>query len=202
MIHLTDVVKNILIINVLFFVIVFFFMPSTIGIWALHYPNNFQPYQLVTHMFMHGSPTHILFNMFGLYTFGPAIETYYNSKKFGLLYLVAGFGAILIHLLVLSYEIRIGQASLNNSVVGASGAVMGIVAAYATIFPKNLVSIPFLPIMLPARTFIIGYVAMDLVLGLSNANTGIAHFAHLGGALFGFLLVWYWQRYGNDFRRV
>ena len=223
--QLTDVVKKILIINILFFVGTQFMgepAPEAYGallagqgdfvdwrrlVLAMFYPTSeyFRPFQIVTHLFMHASVGHIFFNMFGLYMFGPPLEVYYGARKFFILYFVAGFGALILHFGVKYREIQQAGAAAtmmeNVPTLGASGAIFGLLAAYGTVFPNNIIQLLFPPIALRAKYFVIIYAGIELFLGIGSFNTGIAHFAHLGGALFGFLLIMYWQRFGNDFRR-
>jgi len=204
--RLTDVVKNLLIINVVIYVVVAMIMPNLREYFVLFYPGNsemFKPIQLVTHMFMHGSPTHLFFNMFALYMFGPPLENYFGPKKFLIFYLLCGFGAVALHMGVWYFELS-GltpgtQAYYNiflGSVVGASGAVFGLLAGFGTLFPDTKLMLLFPPIPIKAKWFVLLYGALELFLGVGNFNTGIAHFAHLGGAIFGFLLIQYWRKNG------
>ncbi len=211
MMRLTDVVKNLLIINVVVYVMVSMLMPNLREYFVLFYPGNseyFHPIQLVTHMFMHGSPTHLFFNMFALYMFGPPLENYFGAKKFLIFYLLSGFGAVALHMAVWYFELSgltVGTQAYYNifmgSVVGASGAVFGLLAGFGTLFPDTKLMLLFPPIPIKAKWFVLIYGAIELFLGVSNFNTGIAHFAHLGGAIFGFLLIQYWRKNGNLFNR-
>jgi membrane associated rhomboid family serine protease len=186
-------VKNLIIINVVVF-IAQMVLDKTIGltdILAL-YPINsdeFKPYQIATHMFAHGSPFHIFFNMFGLYMFGRVLENVWGPKRFLLFYLISGVGAALVHLLV---QYLTGGFS---SAVGASGAIMGILAAFAYLFPNTELYLMFIPIPIKAKWAVIGMIALDLYLGMGQySGDNIAHFAHLGGALTGFILVLIWNK--------
>lgn len=206
MIKITDTVKHLLIINVLMY------FGTTLlespldwdrGTLALFFPftEHFQPLQIVTHMFMHGDLNHLFFNMFAIYIFGSAMETYWGAKKFLFYYLFSGFGAMLLYLFTLYFEAIyiVGNPDLLSvsPAWGASGAVFGLLVAYGMTFPNNVLQLIFPPVALKAKYFVIIYAVIELYLGVSGHNTGIAHFAHLGGALFGFLLVMYWRKYEN-----
>lgn len=235
MMQITDVVKNLLIINV----IIYFgtlALPEIVGEWfTLYAPmtEQFKPVQLITHMFMHGSPMHLFFNMFGLFMFGPPLESLWGAKKFLTFYIIAGLGAAAVHIGVSYFEyvqltsgmspdmvaevLQNGRdlivtsrnytnealASLNIAlyagVVGASGALYGVLAAYGMKFPEAKLSLIFLPIPIAAKYFIPGLLLLDLIggfTGFSIFGQNIAHFAHVGGAIFGVLMVFFWR--GND----
>ena len=202
---ITDVVKNLIIINVLMYFGTSFALPAKgIPLFALFYPTSeyFKPLQLVTHMFMHGSTMHILFNMYAVFLFGSALESYWGAKRFLKFYFICGFGAMALYMLVRHYEIsglppELYIQAINIPMLGASGAVFGLLAGFGTVFPNTQLSLIFPPISMKAKYFVMIYAALELYLGVSGFQTGIAHFAHLGGALFGYLLVIYWQRGGN-----
>ncbi len=205
---ITDVVKNLIIINVLMYFGTSLTLPGEgVPLLALHYPASeyFQPLQIVTHMFMHGSVMHLLFNMYALFLFGSALENYWGAKRFLLFYFICGFGAVALHMGVWHFELQqyspqsfqVAMASPFNAVLGASGAVFGLLAGFGTVFPNTTLRLLFPPIALKAKYFVMIYAAIELFLGVSNYQTGIAHFAHLGGAIFGFLLVMYWRKGGN-----
>ncbi|HEY0039246.1 MAG TPA: rhomboid family intramembrane serine protease [Flavisolibacter sp.] len=191
------IVKNLMIINGLVFLAQLMFRNLTfyIGLWPVTFPL-FHPYQIVTHMFSH-SPSgigHILFNMFALWMFGKILENVWGGKRFLFFYLACGIGAAALHLLV-AY-LTGGMAP----VVGASGAVMGVIVGFAYLFPNTEMFILFLPFPIKAKWVAIGYVAIDLFSGIANvAGDNIAHFAHLGGAITGFILVLIWNK--SDRRR-
>ncbi|HHB79611.1 MAG TPA: rhomboid family intramembrane serine protease [Saprospiraceae bacterium] len=228
--RLTDVVKHLLIINVIAYIIT---LPnhSLFGYdLAVHYPMSplFHPYQLVTHMFMHGSPMHLFFNMYGLVLLGPPLEARLGSSRFLLFYLISGFGALLLHFGVSYYQLSalshsidaetlteiydngaqlvaggqnysnpvLGRFNemLNGGMLGASGAIFGVLAGFGTMFPRVQLQLLFPPITLTARWFVLIYAGIELYLGLNGVQQGVAHFAHIGGALFGFLLLQYWRR--------
>lgn len=186
------IVKNLIIINVLVFVAGMFlegqfdllneFALKPIGV-------GFLPYQLATHMFTHASITHILFNMFGLWMFGRVLENVWGPKRFLLFYLICGVGAAAAHLAVQYFT------GGYSAAVGASGAVMGILAAFAYLFPNTELYLMFIPIPIKAKWAVLGMILLDLFLGVGQVSgDNIAHFAHLGGAATGFILVLIWNR--------
>ncbi len=197
MYQLTEVVKNLLIINVIMYVATTMLFPNLYPMLVMHFPtmDGFMPVQIVTHMFMHsaGGIGHIFFNMIGLYFFGPPLEQVLGPKKFLILYLSAGLGALLLHLLVNWVEINY-MGGAPGRMLGASGAVFGLLAAYAMYYPNNVISLIFPPISLKAKYFVLIYGAMELFLGFGSFNTGIAHFAHIGGAIVGAAMIFYWRR--------
>lgn len=239
---LPDIVKQLIIINVLFFLGSLRLGNAAYDLLALHYPQNpkFAPWQVVTHMFMHGSINHILFNMFGLWMFGGTLAQMWGRNKFLFFYLSTGFGAAALQLGINYFQIStvVGQlveagysataftdtlqsgqdyrawsnvisqtqlnqlwTSFNMSMVGASGALYGILVAYAFLFPNTELIIIFLPIPIKAKYFVPILLAFDLFFGFSSYSLGpIAHFAHLGGALTGFIMMWYWkkQQFNNN----
>ncbi len=199
--QLTDVVKHLLILNVL----LFFFASSAAGSFlpdlALYFPGDsrFKPYQLISHMFMHADTRHLFFNMFGLFIFGPYVERYVGKQKFFILYLLSGIGAFIAHFVV-EYFVSGGNTHNMFGVVGASGALMGIVLAFATLFPNLKLMLLIPPMPVKAKYLALFYVGIDLYSGFSGAENNIANFAHLGGALTGFLLTYFWLKQSR-FRR-
>jgi membrane associated rhomboid family serine protease len=238
--NITPVVKQLLIINIIFF-IGSQLVPIANDYFALFYFENpnFQFWQPLTHMFMHGSIMHIAFNMFALYSFGSTLEHFWGGKKFLFFYISCGLGAVLLHSGVNYYNFHDGlntltqagfdQAdiySLLNSgkidtrwvdilgssgldsfagsfsapVLGASGAVYGLLVAFAFMFPNAELALMFIPIPIKAKYFVpvwmLLYDGFFGILGNSflGINSGIAHFAHVGGALIGFLMMWYWKK--------
>ena len=148
---------------------------------------GFLPWQLVTYAFLHGSLMHIAFNMFALYMFGGAIERVFGTRRYIAYYFVCVVSAALAQLLT---------AALSGAVyptVGASGGVFGLLLAYAMYFPHNRIMLIFPPIPMPARLFVIVYAALELFLGVTGTEEGVAHFAHLGGLVGGFLMIRYWR---------
>lgn len=211
---LPPVVKNLLILNVLFFLADISLQTRGIDLtqWlGLHYitAQDFYPWQFITYMFMHGNFSHLFFNMFALWMFGYALENYWGSKRFLVYYLITGVGAALIQTGVLALEIRSMTAELppfaaqhyiNQIVtVGASGAVYGILLAFGMCFPNVPIFLYFfLPIK--AKWFVIIYGVIELFAGIGGTADGVAHFAHLGGMIFGLLLILYWRKHGSRIR--
>ena len=233
---LPDIVKQLIIINILFFLGSMSLGNTAYDLLALHYPQNpkFAPWQVVTHMFMHGSINHILFNMFGLWMFGGTLAQMWGRNKFLFFYLSTGLGAAALQIVINYFQIStvagqlveagysatvltetlqsgqyntawsnvISQAELsqlltsfNMSMVGASGALYGILVAFAFLFPNTELMIIFLPIPIKAKYFVPILLASDLFFGFSSYSLGpIAHFAHLGGAVTGFIMMWYWKK--------
>jgi len=150
----------------------------------------FRPWQLVTYMFLHADFGHIFFNLFALWMFGQAIEYEWGTKRFATYYFVTGIGAGLLQLLV-------GILDMNSApVVGASGAVYGILLAFGMMYPNNYIMLLIPPIPIKAKYFVIIFGVLELFSGVANLNSGIAHFAHLGGMLFGYILIRYWRARG------
>jgi membrane associated rhomboid family serine protease len=242
---ITDTVKHLIIINVIMFI-----GTLTIGNgelfyqwFALYFPKNelFQPWQIITHMFMHGGVTHILFNMFALWMFGTAVESQLGSKKFLFIYISAGLGAVLFqlgyyyfnYLPIYSELISSGLSNseivqmfttnevvqgvnntqlallkeaypmYNASMVGASGCIMGILAAFGMMNPDAKLMLIFLPIPIKAKYFIPGIILLDVISALTGQSffspSNTAYMAHVGGALTGFLIMWYWKK--NQFNQ-
>ena len=228
------VVKNLIILNVLFYLATFVlgrsFNIDLTQKLALHYPASelFQPYQFITHMFMHGSTWHILFNMFALWMFGKMLETVWGSKRFFIYYFFTGLGAAALHTFVQWIEVAslksqmtpeqietvyqqgytafsqgknfvdplMGKLNLliNIPTIGASGAVFGILLGFGMLFPNTQLMLLFPPIPIRAKYFVIIYGVLELVLAFTQRGSNIAHFAHLGGMIFGFILIKYWQK--------
>ena len=189
---LPTVVKHLLIINVLMYFAYYVLLKQGIinlnyylGIWSLS-TGLFRIWQPLTYMFMHGSFDHLFFNMFSLWMFGSALENFWGSKRFLFYYLVCGIGAGLLNMLVPGAHVS----------VGASGAVYALLLAFGMMWPKNYIYLYFL---VPIRTkwFIIGMIVIELFEGIFRSTDGIAHFAHLGGMLIGFLIILYWKRHGG-----
>lgn len=191
-----EVTRNIIAINVLLFIATIYSGNTMYEYLALfNYKSNyFHGWQMITHMFMHGSFTHLLFNMFGLYMFGSRLEQMWGAKRFINFYLITGLGAALLHTLVQDYEITQGLVSVNQPTVGASGALFGILVAFAMYWPNTELFLMFVPVPIKAKWAVIGYATFELFAGISGFQAGVAHFAHLGGALFGFILVQYWNK--------
>lgn len=240
MMNITPVVKQLLIINIIFF-IGSQFTPLADSLFALYYFESpmFKIWQPLTHMFMHGNVMHIFFNMFALYSFGSNLEYIWGGKKFLFFYISCGLGSALLHSLVNYYQFHhalnilidngfsksevidilaqgkynlqwqqlLGDSefvsfiqSFNVPAVGASGAIYGLLVAFAFMFPEATLGLLFIPVPIKAKYFIPGLLVIDLVLGVSGKSifggngTGIAHFAHIGGAITGFIMMWFWKK--------
>lgn len=217
------ITKNLLIINILAFLayyVLSFRGISLNDIFGLHFflASHFHIYQLFTYMFMHGGWDHIFFNMFALWMFGCVMERVWGPKKFLFYYIFCGVGAGIIQEIVqyvelysiLSGQSEVGFTSLISSAwsdvaladslnawttVGASGAIYAILLAFGMTFPNERIFIFPLPIPIKAMWFVMIYVAIELFSALGTSSDNVAHFAHLGGMLFGFLLIRYWQKH-------
>lgn len=192
--RITEVAKILIIINVAMFVLTHYIWTAGYGMLAMYYPTNpnFMPVQIVSHMFMHADGMHLFFNMFGLYMFGSAVEATWGPKRFLFYYLFCGFGAAAAQLVVMGMEGGFG------GMLGASGAVFGLLAAFGMLYPNQRIMLLFPPIPMKAKYFVIGYAAIELFAGVGRVNDGVAHFAHLGGAVFGVLLILYWRKFGTN----
>ena len=228
------VVKNLLIINAIFFAIKLGFGKPIDTLLALHYWDSpfFQPHQIITHMFMHGGVFHLVFNMFGLWMFGSAVEKIWGPKRFLQFFVFSGLGAALFHFIIIYFRInnlesqlepeqiqlvisegadalagnqnfineQMGRLNLlyNIGIVGASGALFGVLLAFAMMFPDTELFIMFIPIPIKAKYAVLGFGAYELFSGTARIEgDNIAHFAHLGGLLFGFLMITYWKKIGK-----
>ncbi len=239
---LTEGIKHLIIINIIIFVAPQLLKLDLTNILALHFPKNenFGFWQYVTHMFMHGSFAHILFNMYGLWAFGTPLEQMWGRNKFLFFYFSAGIGAGLIYSMVNYYqfinyyEVLIGNglkpndiyrilntgtytdyvdmitlskenltefySLFHNPAVGASGAVYGVLVAFGMYFKEAKLALIFFPVPIAAKYFIPLILMGDLFFGVTKYSVGnIAHFAHIGGAIIGFILAYYWKN--NQFKR-
>jgi membrane associated rhomboid family serine protease len=240
--NIPQVTKNLLIINVLFYIATLVMMTKGVDLIQLlgaHYINSpfFEPYQIVTHFFMHSTGIlHIFMNMFILVSLGSHLERIWGPKRFFIFYIASAVGAFTLYngigvfqIMELKHEIEsLGYSisDLNYSLatdgmfqfdpadkellmdysrkaltpmVGASGAVFGVLAAFAFLFPNTEFMMLFIPFPIKAKYFVVGYVALEVYLGLQNsASDNVAHFAHVGGALVGFLIVLYWNKVKKD----
>ncbi|MBF6642455.1 rhomboid family intramembrane serine protease [Flavobacterium sp. J49] len=254
MMRMTDTVKQLLIINIIFYIGSNYVGDIAYQLFSEFYPENpnFRIWQPVTAMFMHApvynqensaAIMHLVFNMFALVSFGSALEQFWGAKKFIFFYISCGLGAALLHTgfnyyqyqqaLELFQEANIPQAqinaflttgdynsfrdlmplstieqlffSFNTPSLGASGAIYGLLTAFAFMFPNAELGIMFIPIPIKAKYFVPGLIAVDLFLGFKGSSifgsggTGIAHFAHIGGAITGFVMMWYWKK--NSFNK-
>lgn len=240
--QLTPATKNIIIINVIFFVGTFLLQNLNIDLESLlagYFPlsPNFRSWQIITHMFMHGSILHIAFNMMTLWSFGPVLEQVLGQKKFLILYFASGLGGFALYNIWNYYEVSqitnflTGQAYdiheiykyadnsysgempistnseavrdaaqqlfiiLKTPMVGASGAIFGVIAAFSTLFPDAKLMFMFIPFPIKAKYLTPIIIVVSLFLGFRQfSGDNIAHFAHLGGALIGFLYIWSWKK--------
>lgn len=158
---------------------------SAFALWPLG--SQFLPWQLLSYAFLHGSLTHLLFNMFAVYLFGADMERVWGGQRYLIYYAVCAVSAALFQLLVSAIT------GAYYPVVGASGAVFGLLLAFARYFPQRKLMLLLLPVPLPANLFVLLYGALELVLGVTGTQTGVAHFAHLGGLAGGFLLMRHWK---------
>ena len=196
------VTRNLIAINVIIFIATLLNENYMMGSFALFYPGShyFRWWQIVTHMFMHGGFWHIFFNMYTLYMFGSVVEEIIGPRKFLIYYFVCGLGAAGLHLGVEALQVTFFAAALPP-VVGASGAIFGVIIAFAMLFPESRLTLLFPPVTMKARTMVIVFAAIELFTGVTGFADGIAHFAHLGGMLFGWLLIRYWRAKGTLFDR-
>lgn len=214
--NVPKVTRNLLVINILMFVATLVNEQMMTQLFALFYPTSpfFHWWQYITHMFMHGGFWHIFFNMYTLFIFGSVVERIIGERKFLIFYFVCGLGAAALHtgveyLQAQSYMAQIAQNSQEamaayqalkmTPTVGASGAIYGVLIAYAMLFPDSQLTLIFPPVTLSAKWWVLIFAAIELVTGVTGVASGIAHFAHLGGMLFGFLLIRYWRKKGTLF---
>ena len=217
-----QVVKNLILLNVVMYVLAQVVGDAiAVPLLAGTYPASpfFQPWQIVTHMFMHGDLSHIFFNMFALFMFGSQLERVWGPKRFLTYYLACGLGAFALHELVVGLQFYSDFGTLfprpedfvggelrtvdrpriielvYGRVVGASGAVFGLLLAFGMLFPNTRLMLLFPPIPIKAKYFVLGYGAIELMLALQNSpGDNVAHFAHLGGMIFGYFLLKRWQQ--------
>tara|TARA_B100001057_G_scaffold485805_1_gene566013 strand:+ start:195 stop:926 length:732 start_codon:yes stop_codon:yes gene_type:complete len=235
--NISPVVKNILLINIVFYIAQWTFPAITQNLEL--YPissQQFRPWQLATHFFMHStfSIGHIFFNMFALVIFGSQLEKVWGAQRFLSYYIICALGASILHLSVNYLRIHNIEAGLSSEdlelfsnsgyeafqkgmnfkdpilaqlnllhhtpMIGASGAIFGLLAAFGYLFPNTELMLLFPPIPIKAKYFVIGYAVLELYLGVSNnPSDNVAHFAHLGGALIGIIIVLYWGKNRNNF---
>ena len=188
--NIPKAVKHIIIINILMLVLTYLNNPLMSKWFALN-PISFiwKPWQLVTYMFMHGGFGHLFFNMYTLFIFGSVLENVWGTKKFLTFYFVPGIGAALVNIGV---QYLTGSFALT---VGASGAIYGILMGYAMLYPDSRLTLLFPPVSMKAKWFVLIFAGIELLLGISNNPAdNVAHFAHLGGLVFAFLLIMFWKK--------
>lgn len=234
--NIPPITRNIIIINVIVFIATYILGDQMVGYFAAFYPfsPDFHSWQIVTHMFMHGSIMHILFNMMTLFSFGPILEQTLGDKKYLILYFASGLGAFFlfnawnfVEVQNISHELQelgfnvnayLSGASVNFSgntdsilrqrelieslkgimytpMVGASGAIFGVVAAFATLYPDAKIGIMFIPVPMKVKYLLPIIVVISVYLGVSGNGGGIAHLAHVGGAIVGWLLARNWRKH-------
>ncbi len=243
-----SVIRHLITVNVIMFLATLFNQQVMFDWFAMHFPENplFKPWQIITHMFMHGGMMHIMFNMYALWAFGTPLIYHYGEKRFLIFFLISGIGAVLFftgiqywefyknynYLLqagipgeiiqsVLNYPKLFGEILQNSGLiydenilltfkklieiyqvpmVGASGAVYGILVAFGFFYPRAKLMLIFLPYPIEARYFIPLLILGDIFMGITNVfHTPIAHFAHVGGALTGLFLLWLWRNKRNEY---
>ena len=201
--NIPTVTKNLLLINILAFIATLILKQRDFNLqyWGgLNYfmSHDFHLYQFITYMFLHGNFTHLFFNMFALWMFGCVIENVWGPKKFIFYYIACGIGAGLCQEIV--QYISYGAFPVNSITIGASGAVYAILLAFGMTFPNERIFIFPLPVPIKAKWFVCIYAAIELFSAMSAYGDGVAHMAHLGGMLFGFLLITYWRKHpGSDY---
>ena len=207
--NLPYITKQILTINIVVWLLDSFLLRSGVDLsryLGLHFvtASQFYIWQPFTYMFMHANLQHIFFNMFAVFMFAPSLENAWGSKKFLTYYLISGVGAAIVQEITWAFSLQNELAMFSGEAltyftnqfitIGASGAVFGILFAFGWLFPNVEMFIMFIPIPIRARTLVIGYAVIELLAGISNrAGDNVAHFAHLGGMLFGWLVILWWK---------
>ena len=212
--------RNIIVINVLVWIMCYLNKGFMYETFSLFYPTSpsFHWWQPVTHMFMHGGFWHLFFNMYTLYMFGRVLEDRWGARKFLIFYFVTGLGAALVHtgvewIQMQSWMSQVAEGSMAaqakihalkmTPTVGASGAIYGILMGFAMLYPDVRMGLVFPPVYMKAKWFVLIFGAIELLTGITGVGGGIAHFAHLGGLIFGYLLIMYWKKkhtlYGRDY---
>lgn len=202
------VTRNIVAINILLFIATLVNENFMLVNFAMFYPASpfFKPWQIITHMFMHGGFWHIFFNMYTLLMFGIILERSLGSQRFLIFYFVTGLGAAALHtgvewiqatMFLSNNAIANYHQLLMTPTLGASGAIYGVLIGYAMLYPQSRLTLLFPPITLTAKWFVIIFAVIELFTGITGFQDGIAHFAHLGGMLFGWLLIMWWRKKGR-----
>ena len=216
--NIPTAVKNIIIINIMIMIMTSLNEEFMVEKFALFYPTSpfFHWWQPVTHMFMHGGFWHLFFNMYTLYIFGSVLERVWGPKKFLIFYFVTGLGSAAIHTGVEWIQMQgwLAQAAEGSHsalmaihslkmtpTVGASGAIYGVLMGYAMLYPDSILTLIFPPISLKAKWFVLIFAAIELLTGVTGTGGGIAHFAHLGGLIFGYILIRVWKKRGCLYSR-
>lgn len=206
--QIPTVTKNLVAINILMFIATLINENFMVTNFAMFYPASpfFKPWQILTHMFMHGGFWHIFFNMYSLLMFGSILERSLGPKKFLIFYFVTGLGAVALHTGVEWMQARVFIANgavdtyqrlLVTPTLGASGAIYGVLIGFAMLYPQARLTLIFPPIPMTAKWLVIIFAAIELFSGINGIQDGVAHFAHLGGMLFGWLLIRWWRKHGK-----
>lgn len=206
--QIPTVTKNLVAINILMFIATLVNENFMVANFAMFYPASpfFKPWQILTHMFMHGGFWHIFFNMYSLLMFGSILERSLGPKKFLIFYFVTGLGAVALHTGVEWMQARVFIANgavdayqrlLMTPTLGASGAIYGVLIGFAMLYPQARLTLIFPPIPMTAKWLVIIFAAIELFFGINGIQEGVAHFAHLGGMLFGWLLIRWWRKHGK-----
>lgn len=193
--NITPITKNIIIINVIVFILANTLFPKMYDYLVVYFPlaPQFKSWQIITHMFMHGGIMHIAFNMLTLASFGPLLERFLGEKKYIMLYFLSGLGAFALNSLWIYYETISTGHFENVAMLGASGAIFGVVAAFTALYPNAEMMIMFIPFPIKAKILLPIVIIGSLYLGINNIG-GVAHFAHIGGAIVGYILIKIWGR--------
>lgn len=206
--QIPTVTKNLVAINILMFIATLINENFMVANFAMFYPASpfFKPWQILTHMFMHGGFWHIFFNMYSLLMFGSILERSLGPKKFLLFYFVTGLGAVALHtgvewmqarVFIANGAVNAYQALLMTPTLGASGAIYGVLIGFAMLYPQAQLMLIFPPIPVKAKWLVIIFAAIELFSGINGIQESVAHFAHLGGMLFGWLLIRWWRKHGK-----
>ena len=206
--QIPTVTKNLVAINILMFIATLTNENFMVANFAMFYPASpfFKPWQILTHMFMHGGFWHIFFNMYSLLMFGSILERSLGPKKFLIFYFVTGLGAAALHTGVVWMQARVFiangavnayQALLMTPTLGASGAIYGVLIGFAMLYPQAQLMLIFPPIPVKAKWLAVIFAVIELFSGINGIQDGVAHFAHLGGMLFGWLLIRWWRKHGK-----
>lgn len=206
--QIPTVTKNLVAINILMFIATLVNENFMVANFAMFYPASpfFKPWQILTHMFMHGGFWHIFFNMYSLLMFGSILERSLGTKKYLIFYFVTGLGAVALHTGVEWMQARVFIANaavdayqklLVTPTLGASGAIYGVLIGFAMLYPQARLTLIFPPIPMTAKWLVIIFAAIELFSGINGIQDGVAHFAHLGGMLFGWLLIRWWRKHGK-----
>ena len=199
--QIPTVTKNLVAINILMFIATLVNENFMVANFAMFYPASpfFKPWQILTHMFMHGGFWHIFFNMYSLLMFGSILERSLGTKKYLIFYFVTGLGVewLQARVFIANGIAQAYQQLLVTPTLGASGAIYGVLIGFAMLYPQARLTLIFPPIPMTAKWLVIIFAAIELFSGINGIQDGVAHFAHLGGMLFGWLLIRWWRKQGK-----